>query len=238
MRRTNSSEPPSFRDVSLGHERLAPGWSLTAPLCVPAGEQQSRITLYIFKEYQLWPWDVSEGEGEGEVRQLDSSYCFNLQAGSGRAAQGGSRNLPAGPQALAATYLQPFILKTCGGWLIDPGTGSHSWGPGGDAVLAVVWVGCDFSRGLSGDAVLAVVWVGCRLSWGSVGVQAQQGSGGDAVLAMVLGGSRLSKQPGEAMLGNKRLQRSSPPGSCLFGLLPWEEVCLPLQQPWAGSFPS
>lgn len=50
--------------------------------------------------------------------------------GQGLGQRGGSRNPPADPQALPATYLQLFILKTCGS-LIDPGAGSHSWASGG-----------------------------------------------------------------------------------------------------------
>lgn len=81
--------------------------------------------------------------------------------GQGLQHRGGSRNLPADPQALAATYLQPFTLKTCGS-LLDPGAGSRSWGLGG---------GCSLSRGSGGDAVLVMVWVECSLSWGSGGMQ-------------------------------------------------------------------
>lgn len=35
------------------------------------------------------------------------------------------------------------------------------------------------------------------------------------------------------MLGNKRLQGNSHSSSSLFGLLPWQEVYLPLGQAWA-----
>lgn len=82
------------KGVSLGQERPAPGWKLTAGLYIPAGDQQHQITSCIFKEYRFWPWDVLEGKGKGGVTQLHSSCCFNLQAGSGFAAQGRLQKSP------------------------------------------------------------------------------------------------------------------------------------------------
>lgn len=41
------------KGVSLGQERPAPGWKLTADLYIPAGDQQHQINSYIFKSVSV-----------------------------------------------------------------------------------------------------------------------------------------------------------------------------------------
>lgn len=153
LRRPNSSEPPSFKDVSLGCERLAAGWC-SQHICTPQlGSSRAEEPYTFLKSISYGSGMCWRGKARGKSGSSVAPTALTYKQGQGLRHKGGSRNPPADRRH----QLTPIISHLSSKLRFTEGL-IQGW-----AVAAGLGLGCRASRGSGGDAGHPAV-VGCRLS--------------------------------------------------------------------------